>query len=101
MAGVGSRKESLRSEQSETAPAWLLVGAGLILVGFVGGWLARARISLQEEAEPFLRALRGAPDDDEPETAEEAAAVAIARKELARGEGVPWDDVKRTLHTSP
>lgn len=46
---------------------------------------------------PLLRALMAAPDDDEPETPEEAKAVALARRELARGEGIPWEDVRSRL----
>ena len=37
------------------------------------------------------------PYDDEPETPAEAAAVAQARAELARGEGIPAEDVWREL----
>ena len=47
--------------------------------------------------DPFLRALALAPEDDEPETAEERILVEEARQELARGEYVSLDEVKREL----
>lgn len=55
----------------------------------------------ESELEPLLRALRSAPEDDEPETPEEAAAVQTARKEVDRGETVPWEDVRRRLVEGP
>ncbi|MBM3465724.1 MAG: hypothetical protein FJX76_26835 [Armatimonadetes bacterium] len=45
----------------------------------------------------FLRALAAAPEDDEPETPEEAAAVQEAIEELDRGEGIPWEEAKKHL----
>jgi hypothetical protein len=60
----------------------------------------------EDDAALLVRALQGdrlawtllaAPIDDEPETDEERAAVEEAKAELARGEGVPWEDVKREL----
>lgn len=51
--------------------------------------------------EPLVRALLSAPEDDEPETPEEAAAVQIAREQVDRGETVPWEDVKRRLVGDP
>jgi hypothetical protein len=44
-----------------------------------------------------LRAVALAPEDDEPETEEERAMVEEAKQELARGEYVSLDDVKREL----
>lgn len=38
--------------------------------------------------------------DDEPVTAEEEAAVAAARAEIARGEGIPWEKVKAELRAA-
>ena len=35
------------------------------------------------------------PYDDEPETEEERTAVQQTREELARGEGIPFEDVQR------
>jgi hypothetical protein len=42
---------------------------------------------------PF--ALRDIPFDDEPETDEERAAVAEARREIEEGKGIPHDEVMR------
>ena len=53
--------------------------------------------ALKETAEPEgpLYTLDTAPLDDEPETEDERAAVAEAREEHRRGEGVPHEEVKR------
>jgi hypothetical protein len=45
----------------------------------------------------LLASLLLAPEDDEPETPEEAAAVAEAREAIARGEVYTLDEVKREL----
>ena len=45
--------------------------------------------------DPVLRALIEAPEDDEPETDEERAAVAEAYEDLAAGRVVSFEDVKR------
>lgn len=50
-----------------------------------------------EADDPVRRALDNAPIDDEPETPEEAAAVAEAREAIARGEVVSHDEMKRRL----
>ena len=42
-------------------------------------------------------ALRDVPFDDEPETEEERAAVAEARREIEEGKGIPHDEVMRRL----
>jgi hypothetical protein len=42
-------------------------------------------------------ALRDIPFDDEPETEEECAAVAEARREIDEGKGIPHDEVMRRL----
>lgn len=47
--------------------------------------------------DPFLQALAKAQEDDEPETPDEAAAVEEARRELARGEVIPDEEVWRRL----
>ncbi len=52
---------------------------------------------LRDMGDPFMRALHGAPEDDEPETEEERAAVEEAKAEIRRGEGLPWEDVRREL----
>lgn len=52
---------------------------------------------LRNCGDPVLRAFLEAPEDDEPETPEEAAAVQEALEELAKGETVPWDEARRRL----
>ena len=47
--------------------------------------------------DPVLRAFMDAPEDDEPLTAEDAAAIAEAHAEIARGEGRPWEAVRADL----
>jgi len=49
------------------------------------------------DRDPLLFTLATAPYDDEPETPEEAAAVAEARAAIARGEVYSLDEVKRKL----
>ncbi|MEJ7812312.1 MAG: hypothetical protein WKG32_18015 [Gemmatimonadaceae bacterium] len=48
-------------------------------------------------SDPVARALALAPEDDEPETDEERAAVAEARAEMQRGGVIPHADVRREL----
>lgn len=52
---------------------------------------------LRSLGDPVLRALAEAPEDDEPETEEERAAVAKARQEIAANKIVSaaevWDDI--------
>ncbi|MBI3965720.1 MAG: hypothetical protein HY329_08805 [Chloroflexi bacterium] len=50
--------------------------------------------------DPVLRALAMAPFDDEEETDEERAEVAAAKEELARGEGISWDDYQERRRTA-
>lgn len=45
--------------------------------------------------EPLERSLATAPVEDEPITAEEAAALDEARASLARGEGIPHEEILR------
>ena len=52
---------------------------------------------LAQSADPVALACALAPDDAEPVTDAERAAVAEARAELDAGRGVPLDEVKRTL----
>ncbi len=61
------------------------------------GALDRAREALEPLADPFLLALANADVDDEPETAEESAAVAEAREDVVAGRVRAWDDVRREL----
>ncbi len=57
---------------------------------------------LRDTGDPFLRALLNAPIDDEPETPEEAAAVAEAKAEIARGEFDYLEDIRdQLLRESP
>lgn len=48
-------------------------------------------------SDPVLRALMEAPEDDEPETPEEAAAVKEAWQEYLRGEFHSWEQVREEL----
>lgn len=50
---------------------------------------------LRDRGDPLLRKLMDAPIDDEPETEEEEALVAEAREELARGETIAFEEIKR------
>ena len=52
---------------------------------------------LRAEDDLVLRTFLEAPEDDEPETPEEAAAVQEAREALARGEVFTLDEVQRDL----
>lgn len=47
--------------------------------------------------DPVLRAFLEAPEDDEPETEEERAAVAEAYEAIARGEVISDEELKRDL----
>jgi hypothetical protein len=47
--------------------------------------------------DPVLRAFMEAPEDDEPVTPEEEAAIAEAREAVARGEVEPWEKVRAEL----
>ena len=50
------------------------------------------------EMAAFEALLANAPEDDEPTTAEDLAAIAESRAEIKRGEFVALDDVEATLH---
>jgi hypothetical protein len=50
---------------------------------------------------PVSIALANAPYDDEPVSAEEAREIAEARASLARGEGIPHEEVLREFGLSP
>jgi hypothetical protein len=56
--------------------------------------LDAARRALEPLADPFLLALADAPIDDEPEMAEERAAVHEARDDIAAGRVRDWDEVR-------
>lgn len=59
--------------------------------------LLEAVLEQAAQDDPLLRALANAPIDDEPETLEEAAAVAEAREQVARGEIISDADLWREL----
>ena len=60
--------------------------------------LDSVRAALESELSPIERALALAPDDDEPESLQEKAAVREARESLAAGEsGMPLADLRRQL----
>jgi predicted transcriptional regulator len=42
--------------------------------------------------DPVPRAFIEAPEDDEPLTPEEVAAIEEGKAEIARGEGIPWEE---------
>jgi len=50
--------------------------------------------------DPVLRAFMEAPEDDEPLTPEEIAAIEEGKAEIARGEGIPWETVEARLFPS-
>ncbi|MBI2916709.1 MAG: hypothetical protein HYY01_01835 [Chloroflexi bacterium] len=52
---------------------------------------------LHQQSDPVLLALMSAPEDDEPETAEERAALAEAYADVAAGRLIPLEQVKREL----
>lgn len=47
--------------------------------------------------DPVYQAFMNAPIDDEPLTPEEEAAIEEARKEVARGEVVDWEEAQKLL----
>ena len=50
---------------------------------------------LEVMTDPLARSLANAPVDREPATAEEAAALDEAHASIARGEGIPHEDILR------
>lgn len=53
--------------------------------------------ALNSSSDPVPLAWRDVPIDDEPETEDERAAVAEARREIEEGKGIPHDEVMRRL----
>jgi hypothetical protein len=53
--------------------------------------------ALSSNSDSMPLELRDIPIDDEPETEEERAAVAEARREIEDGKGIPHDEVMRRL----
>jgi hypothetical protein len=64
------------------------------------GRAERLLLVLKETAEQPLSTLENAPEDDEPETHEEAAAVAEAWREHGEGKSLTTEEVKRELGLS-
>jgi hypothetical protein len=56
---------------------------------------------LEAMLDPVSIALANAPYDDEPVSEEEARDIAAARASLARGEGIPHEEVLREFGLSP
>ena len=48
-------------------------------------------------ADPFLQFLLSVPEDDEPLTPEDIAAIEEGEAEIARGEGISWEHVREEL----
>lgn len=61
---------------------------------------ARVLGALYATADPVVQALDHAPEDDEPETVEEAAAAATAWQERRRGESLTTEEVRHKLGLS-
>jgi hypothetical protein len=57
--------------------------------------VAAVRTLLQVMVEPLAHSLAAAPVEEEEITADTAAAVDRARASLARGEGIPHEDILR------
>jgi hypothetical protein len=57
--------------------------------------LAAVRSLLQVMVEPLSRSLAAAPAEEEEITSETAAALGRARASLARGEGIPHEEILR------
>jgi hypothetical protein len=53
--------------------------------------------ALNSSSDSIPLAFRDIPFDDEPETEEERAAVAEARREIEEGKGIPHDEAMRRL----
>lgn len=49
---------------------------------------------LAERDDPVIAVFRDAPEDDEPLTPEEEAALAESREQYRRGKAVPLDDIR-------
>lgn len=58
---------------------------------------ARYLAYLRDTADPLVRFLDDAPEDDEPLTPEDEAAIDEARAEYRRGETRSWEEVREEL----
>ena len=54
-------------------------------------------VMVQPEADPLARSLANAPVESEPISAEEAAALDQAHASIARGEGIPHEEILRRV----
>jgi predicted transcriptional regulator len=52
-------------------------------------------ISMATKEDPLLRAIANAPEDDEPLTPTEEAAIAVGRADIAAGRTVSLEDIER------
>ena len=59
--------------------------------------LDSAALLLQRANDPMIRVLDAAPLDDEPFTEDEQAEVERSRQALARGEGIPFEQLMAEL----
>ncbi len=55
-------------------------------------------LAARQRHDPIVEFLENAPLDDEPVSAEEEAAVQVAREEIARGETISLDKLRAELH---
>jgi hypothetical protein len=55
-------------------------------------------LAARRRHDPIVEFLENAPLDDEPVSAEEEAAVQVAREEIARGETISLDELRTELH---
>jgi hypothetical protein len=59
--------------------------------------LSDARAALEALADPVLLVFLTAPEDDEPLTLEDVAAIEEGKADIARGDVIPYADVERRL----
>jgi hypothetical protein len=59
--------------------------------------LSDARSALEALADPVLLVFLTAPEDDEPLTLEDVAAIEEGKADIARGDVIPYADVERRL----
>jgi hypothetical protein len=59
--------------------------------------LSDARAALEALADPMLLVFLTAPEDDEPLTLEDVAAIEEGKADIARGDVIPYADVERRL----
>ena len=79
-------------------------GAALLIAGLlIGGAILLAGVITRHRHEVGLdashQALRELPEDDETPSEDENAEAAEAKAQLARGEGIPWSQLRDELKT--